>query len=1110
MHKNINKIINTVLIGSMLGSNMSVFAIENNDNNALINEFGLNTLAENGEEVSEQNYEYRGPFTIDKDITLGSIPDVAVDLSLADDYAKFLVKKYLKPEGELMASDLVKVVGFSNGYLHIDEETKPSATNYQWLTLLPNLKSVELDVSKEISSGLDITILTSLNKLETLALHGQDQVEKPVLNNIEQLYSLGSTFEELTLSKMKGMDAIDFSKIVGLKNLSLIETTFTDDNQVLSTIPNSTTLKTLYITDLGEQSYVPYFINLESLDIYGLKKNIDFNSLTKLKSLYISGKFGDSTDINFDANNIKSLTNLEKLAIRPGKKSSIDNISSLESLINLRIIMLARIDSSVDNLNYNVYKSLETLNLYESDVTTLAKTTNLTLLKYLELSRTNVKDVSGLATAKYKNSLEYLSFGHKEVTLPNLDLVALLPNLTTISIDDIKVQNADGLFSHKNLKSIYLNNVTGVKELNISNSLAEKIWVMNYYDDNSKGSVEKITASKPNSTIKSLSVYNNILTDTNFVENLKGLTELSLSTNQITDISPIIKIYTQLEEEGLSLDRNFIPKAQMEQVKSKFDDSKQVTYTLAKKQDIEENDLNINENSPANLFKFGALYDEYDGSYSMIYDNEYKLEFILDDPRMGYVDSSFKLIPTRIGTITGTMKLYGDTSDRNSFKISFNSTVVENKGSIKVVYIDTDTKAEIASSTYLNGLDAGDVTVKAINIEGYTLVGNDTVVEKIDSNNLDKTVTFEYKKQEKKLGTVTINFVDDKTGEKIKEPKVIADLELNKFTYTADTIEGYTLVGNASQTVDITSENLNQSLEFRYAKVENNENKAEGSITIKYIDKDTKAEISKSEILSSLELKTHTVEAKAITGYKLVGENKVNVALTQENKSAEVVFSYNKDATVNTPAQETDYDVVATKANMEEAMNKKMGIDLIGDKITLSISYGNLSQVNNELSELGFNAIEDVSNKDTVLTLAKTLKLNVLDYFGVISNAKDLSKSIPVMISRKYDKVVDGKTFYLYKLDEKSRSSDLRYIGEVTYASGNFLFDIQSKELDGSTLVITNNRAASNETNNNTNSTVDKDESETIPDTSGFALLAKALSITGIAGAIVLLRKKKK
>lgn len=64
MHKNINKIINTVLIGYMLGSTVSVFAIENKNTNNLVNEFGLSTLAENSEEVAEHNYEYKGPFII--------------------------------------------------------------------------------------------------------------------------------------------------------------------------------------------------------------------------------------------------------------------------------------------------------------------------------------------------------------------------------------------------------------------------------------------------------------------------------------------------------------------------------------------------------------------------------------------------------------------------------------------------------------------------------------------------------------------------------------------------------------------------------------------------------------------------------------------------------------------------------------------------------------------------------------------------------------------------------------------------------------------------------------------------------------------------------------
>lgn len=1124
MHKNINKIINTVLIGSIVGTNIHVFAVDNIERPSSKYEILNKSLSNAALTIEDENLESKGPFVIDNSISLGIIPDSAVDLSLADEYVKALVKKYIKADGTLMLSDLVKIVRFDNTYMEYDENLKSLKTNYEWLKFLPNLQYIALDVSESVTSGLDVTALISLKNVESLELRGSSEDTKSQLTNITQLYSLQSQLTKLSLRNIKSLESVDVSKINGLKELSLEGVQFVDENQVFATFPKSTTLKTLIFENFENENYVPYFINLEELYVYNLKKNIDLNSLKNLNALYISGNFGNNGDIAFDVNNIKSLTNLKTLSLNPYDNGKISNQSSLESLTNLEFLYLSDIGTSIDSVNFNKLAALKVLSLDGSNISSLKNITNLTSLLSLNIIDTKITSLSEITDAKFKSSLESLSFGSKNIANPDLSILSTIPNLSEIELYGMTIKNVDNLFSLKKIDKIILERIYGVEEINITNTTAKSVLIYNNSYNYGRGFIEKINIKEDNKTITRFEVSGNTLIDTSFVSKLKSVKELNLNDNQITDISSIISMYAQLEDGGLDLNNNFIPKEQMEKVKSKFwREGAYSSYKIVSKVD-EDDDLTINEQKPGDLIEFIGLKEVLeDDDYSISAKNyNYRFDVILDDPKMGYIDSNFKLIPTKKGQIPLTIKLYGDKTDSNSFKMTFNSVISEDKGSVKVMFIDADTKEEIIKPVYHTGLNVGDVAITAENIDGYKLVGESSVNVTIDKDNLDKTVTFEYKKEVKQTGTVTINFIDDKTGAKIKDSIVVKDITVSTFTYNAEKIDGYNIVGDSSKTVNITSDNLNHTLEFRYAKIENGtgENSEKGTITIKYIDKDTVSEIAKSETLTNLELKTHTIEAKSIPGYKLVGESKVNVELTKENKNKEITFAYTKDKT----STENDYDVIASKTDIENAISKKTGLDLISDKTTLSVSYEDLSKIKSELSELSLTVLDTPDDKSDVESIVKNMGIGYVDCFGVLSNVKDLSSPITAKITREYAGSIKNETLYLYRVNKNAKSVDLSYVGTASYKSGELSFNIQSNQLDGSTLIVaekkygsSNNNTSGNQNTSdkteNTDKDTDKDtnkDKETIPDTSGISLVVKVTSLFGIIGSIFLIKKKKK
>ena len=65
-----------------------------------------------------------------------------------------------------------------------------------------------------------------------------------------------------------------------------------------------------------------------------------------------------------------------------------------------------------------------------------------------------------------------------------------------------------------------------------------------------------------------------------------------------------------------------------------------------------------------------------------------------------------------------------------------------------------------------------------------------------------------------------------------------------------------------------------------------------GSVTVKYLNADTKEPIIDDEVYNNLELGDYTYTAKDITNYTLSSSQSVTVTLTENNTTYTVIFEY--------------------------------------------------------------------------------------------------------------------------------------------------------------------------------------------------------------------------
>ncbi|MFY0519292.1 leucine-rich repeat protein [Lysinibacillus sp. UGB7] len=140
---------------------------------------------------------------------------------------------------------------------------------------------------------------------------------------------------------------------------------------------------------------------------------------------------------------------------------------------------------------------------------------------------------------------------------------------------------------------------------------------------------------------------------------------------------------------------------------------------------------------------------------------------------------------------------------------------------IEVKYVDE--QGDLLDSKTINKPAKGSYTENAKDIPGYTLKSDKAISVEVTSKEPNHTITFVYKKNSTPkppatvLGTVTVNYIDESGN--ILETKFSKELPLGAHIEHAKEIIGYEITGPKQQTVEITKQNNQFTISFKYKKI---------------------------------------------------------------------------------------------------------------------------------------------------------------------------------------------------------------------------------------------------------------------------------------------------
>ena len=205
-------------------------------------------------------------------------------------------------------------------------------------------------------------------------------------------------------------------------------------------------------------------------------------------------------------------------------------------------------------------------------------------------------------------------------------------------------------------------------------------------------------------------------------------------------------------------------------------------------------------------------------------------------------------------------------------------------GSIIIKYVDITTNTDIYESKTIENLSLGTYTYGSINISAYMLSDDKTKTVTITESSPSATITFKY---EEILGTVTIKYIDNSSSTELLPADTFTDLKLGNYSYNSKDISGYTITNDSTQTIELTDDNYNIEIEFKY-------NKLFGSVTIKYLDSSSLKEIDTPTIISNLPLGTYSYTAKSLEEYDVIGDSNQSVTLNDTNLNPIISFNYSR------------------------------------------------------------------------------------------------------------------------------------------------------------------------------------------------------------------------
>lgn len=215
--------------------------------------------------------------------------------------------------------------------------------------------------------------------------------------------------------------------------------------------------------------------------------------------------------------------------------------------------------------------------------------------------------------------------------------------------------------------------------------------------------------------------------------------------------------------------------------------------------------------------------------------------------------------------------------------------VAPKTATITTKYVDESGK-ELATAKSDTAEVGKDFTAKAVDVDGYTVKGDATQTATIDG---DKTITFTYTKNAEpvKNATITVKY-QLADGTTIQADTTDTAKVGDKYSKDAPTIDGYTLSGDATQSIDSVSGDA--TLTFTYTK--NEVAPKTSTVTVNYVDADGTVLQSAKTDTADID-STYKADAPAIKGYTVDQQSK-SLKVAKDNNV--ITFTYTKDAPVAT------------------------------------------------------------------------------------------------------------------------------------------------------------------------------------------------------------------
>ena len=247
-------------------------------------------------------------------------------------------------------------------------------------------------------------------------------------------------------------------------------------------------------------------------------------------------------------------------------------------------------------------------------------------------------------------------------------------------------------------------------------------------------------------------------------------------------------------------------------------------------------------------------------------------------------------------------------------------------GRVYVNGIDVDTQKVLWFSEEVSFV-GNDVSLFAEIVEGYELISPDRVTIYMETPEMYHN--FYYKKiedsPEESFSSVTVQYLHNETGQPIAEPTVINDLEIGtEYIGNALVIDGYTIVGPETYTINVSEDPNSNIITFRYD--ENPVTKEKAAVTVKYINEKGES-IAEDKIISDLEVgSTHTEEALLIEGYELLSTKVQTIEIQSEGNI--ITFIYETKETTPPENEKADLTVKYIDEQGQTIANDKIIQDL--------------------------------------------------------------------------------------------------------------------------------------------------------------------------------------